>query len=148
MGENRQGRVSCVRKVHFCAGHRVMNHESKCATAHGHNYYVHLYAEAPHLDALGRVIDFSVLKGKIGGWIEEHWDHTFLVCKDDLSLIDALKHLPRKKEPFICPFNPTAEEMALYLLNVICPQQLQGTSVVITKVVVYETDNCYAIAEL
>ncbi|MBT5095864.1 MAG: 6-pyruvoyl tetrahydrobiopterin synthase, partial [Halobacteriovoraceae bacterium] len=25
---------TCVRKIHFCYGHRVKNHESKCATLH------------------------------------------------------------------------------------------------------------------
>ena len=141
-------KIKCTRKIHFCAGHRVMNHENKCATAHGHNYYVHLVAEAPQLDSIGRVIDFSVLKEKVGGWIDEHWDHTFLVCDKDHLLIEALRSLPRKKEPFICPFNPTAEEMAKYLLHIICPGLLKDTHVVITKVVVYETDNCYAEASL
>ena len=55
-------RITCTRKIHFCAGHRVMHHENKCATAHGHNYYVELIAEAPSLDESGRVVDFSVLK--------------------------------------------------------------------------------------
>lgn len=141
-------KVKCTRKLHFCAGHRVMNHENKCGTAHGHNYYVHLVAEAPNLDALGRVVDFSVLKEKIGGWVDEHWDHTFLVCEHDVELIQALRKLPRKKEPFICPFNPTAEEMAIYLLRVVCPKLLSGSDVVITKVIVHETDNCYAEASL
>lgn len=140
--------IKCTRKIHFCAGHRVMNHESKCATAHGHNYYVHLVAEAPRLDCLGRVVDFSVLKEKIGGWIDENWDHTFLVYEKDKELIAALLTLPRKKDPFICPFNPTAEEIASYLLKEICPKLLDGTHVVITKVIVYETDNCYAEASL
>lgn len=141
-------KITCTRKIHFCAGHRVMNHESKCATVHGHNYYVHLVAQAEQLDNLGRVIDFSVLKEKIGGWIDQHWDHTFLVCDKDKDLIKALLSLPRKKDPFICPFNPTAEEMALYLLKEICPKLLEETNVVITKVIVYETDNCYAEATL
>lgn len=137
-------KIKCVRKLHFCAGHRVMGHESKCATAHGHNYYVHIFAESDELDSLGRVIDFSVLKHKIGGWIDEFWDHTFLVYQEDTEVIHALKLMPRKKEPFICSFNPTAENMAQYLLNDVCPQQLSGTGVYVSKVIVYETDNCYA----
>lgn len=125
-----------------------MGHENKCATVHGHNYYVHLVAEAPQLDSIGRVIDFSVLKEKVGGWIDEHWDHTFLVCDQDKEVINALRTLPRKKEPYICPFNPTAEEMASYLLHEICPKLLKDTNVLITKVVIHETDNCYAEATL
>lgn len=137
-------KIKCVRRIHFCAGHRIMDHEGKCATVHGHNYYVELFAEADHLDSIGRVIDFSVLKEKVGGWIDHNWDHTFLVCHRDEKVIEMLKTIPRKKEPFICAFNPTAEQIAEYLLLEVCPMTLQNTGVVITKVVVYETDNCYA----
>lgn len=137
-----------MRKLHFCAGHRVMSHENKCATPHGHNYYVDLVAEAPNLDAIGRVIDFSVLKEKIGMWIDQHWDHTFLVYEKDEELIRALKIVSGVKAPFICPFNPTAEGLAIYLLEEICPKLLMGTDVTITKVVVHETDNCSAEAVL
>jgi 6-pyruvoyltetrahydropterin/6-carboxytetrahydropterin synthase len=49
--------LTCTRRVHFSAGHRVMNHESKCATVHGHNYYVSIQAEASVLDDIGRVVD-------------------------------------------------------------------------------------------
>lgn len=140
--------IRCVRKLHFCAGHRVMEHESKCATPHGHNYYAHIYAEAEQLDSLGRVIDFAVLKEKIGSWIDLHWDHNFLVFEKDAELIQALMSVSRKKDPFICPFNPTAENMALYLLKTVCPEQLCDTQVKVTKVVLYETENCYAEAEL
>ena len=135
--------IRCVRKLHFCAGHRVMNHEGKCAAPHGHNYYAHIYAEANQLDSLGRVIDFSVLKQKIGGWVETYWDHNFLVFEKDAELIKALNTVQSPKSAFICPFNPTAENMAEYLLKVICPEQLHGTDVKVTKIVLYETENCY-----
>ncbi len=138
--------ISCTRKIHFCAGHRVMGHESKCATPHGHNYYAHFFAEAEKLDELGRVIDFSSIKEKLGGWIDRYWDHTFLVCDRDIETINAMKNVPGNKELFICPFNPTAENMAAYLLDVIAPKQLEGTGVYISKVILYETDNCYATA--
>lgn len=143
-----QTKSTCVRKIHFCAGHRVFGHESKCATPHGHNYYAYITAEASELDAIGRVIDFSILKEKIGGWIEENWDHTFLVYSEDKTLISALESVSAHKPPFICPFNPTAENMAIYLLNVIAPQLLTGTNVLITKVIIQETDNCFAEATL
>lgn len=144
IGWEKMSRFQCIRKIHFCAGHRVFGHEGKCATAHGHNYYAHIVAEALDLDVLGRVIDFSVLKDKIGGWIEKYWDHTFLVFEEDIEVIRALQSMPRNKEPFICPFNPTAERMADYLLHEVCPKQLKGSGVLVTKVILYETENCYA----
>lgn len=143
-----ESKIRCVRKLHFCAGHRVMNHEGKCSTPHGHNYYAHIYAEADQLDQLGRIIDFSVLKEKIGTWIETYWDHNFLVFEQDAELIQALNSVSGKKLPFVCPFNPTAENMAHYLLHTICPQLLQETDVQVSKVVLYETENCYVEAKL
>lgn len=141
-------KISCTRKLHFCAGHRVMYHEGKCATLHGHNYTVEIVAEAEQLDPLGRVIDFGVLKEKIGAWIDAQWDHTCLISEQDTEVLAALRTLPRRKEPFVCPFNPTAEEIAGYLLHQVCPQLLEGTGVTIREVVVHETNNCSARAFL
>lgn len=139
--------IRCVRKLHFCAGHRVLGHEGKCGNIHGHNYYVHLAAEGA-LDPLGRVIDFSLLKKRIGGWIETHWDHNFLVYEKDAEVIGMLKHISDHKEPFICPFNPTVENIASYLLFEAAPRLLEGTGVTLTKVTLFETENCYAEAFL
>lgn len=140
--------ITITRKLEFDAGHRVYNHESKCATLHGHRYVVEVVATAPELDSIGRVIDFSVLKEKIGSWIDEKWDHTTLVYKDDSETHDALLKCPRYKEPFVCEFNPTAENMARYLLNEICPKLLAGTSVTVVKIKLWETPNCFAEATL
>jgi 6-pyruvoyltetrahydropterin/6-carboxytetrahydropterin synthase len=136
--------VSCTRRLHFCAGHRVMNHEGKCASPHGHNYVIFITAEAAELDSLGRIIDFSVLKERVGTWIDENWDHTFLVYEKDKEMIVAMSHAPKAKDPFICPFNPTAENIAKYLLNVVGPNVLGDTGVTVTKVLVHETENCFA----
>lgn len=140
--------ITITRRLEFDAGHRVMNHESKCATLHGHRYVIEIAATAPSLDGIGRVIDFSILKEKIGSWLDEHWDHTTLVHIDDTITLAALKQMPRFKEPYVCEFNPTAENMASFLLHKICPMLLNGTSVTVTKVTVYETPNCRAEAKL
>lgn len=136
--------ITCSRKIHFCAGHRVMNHESKCANLHGHNYIAWIYAEAPELDAIGRVIDFSVLKERVGGWIDENWDHTTLIFERDQKLIEVLQQFEQPKPIFLCNFNPTAENMANYLMREVCPALLAETGVKVTRVVLYETENCFA----
>lgn len=143
--------ITCTRVLEFDAGHRVMNHESKCATLHGHRYRVEVTAHGAlggTLDGIGRVIDFSVLKAKVGGWIDSMWDHTTLVFKDDLRTLEALQQLPRFKEPWVSPFNPTAENMADYLLRTICPDVLAGTGVQVVHIKVWETPNCWAEASL
>lgn len=138
---------TCSRILEFDAGHRVHNHESKCATLHGHRYRCEFTAQGT-LDSIGRVIDFSVLKERIGSWLDEHWDHNVIVFEHDVETIVALSSIPRKKEPWVAPFNPTAENMAQYLLDEVCPKVLSGTGVSVTKVVVWETPNCFAEASL
>jgi len=139
---------TCTRILEFDAGHRVHNHETKCATLHGHRYKVEVTAQAVNLDSLGRVIDFSVLKDKIGGWIDKHWDHTTILFADDKVTIEALSMCPRAKETWIAQWNPTAENMAYFLLHAVCPRELAGTGVQATKIRVWETPNCFAEATL
>ncbi|MCB1134829.1 MAG: 6-carboxytetrahydropterin synthase [Chlamydiia bacterium] len=145
---SRKETISCTRRLHFCAGHRVMGHENKCATPHGHNYFVYLTAQAEALDSIGRVIDFSVLKDTVGGWIDTHWDHTFLVYEKDVEVLRLLQQMPGSKQPFVCPFNPTAENIASYLLKRVCPDLLAGSGVTVTRVRIDETENCFAEARL
>lgn len=139
--------ITCTRRLTFCAGHRVYGHESKCAQPHGHNYVVHVTAEAEKLDRVGRVIDFSVLKERVGGWIETNWDHGFLLCEADVSLRAALAGNGGFKL-FVLKENPTAENLADFLLRVVCPDVLRDTNVVVVRVRVEETENCYAEAKL
>ncbi len=142
---------TCVRLLKCDAGHRVLGHEGKCAHPHGHEYRFEIEAAADGLDSIGRVIDFSVIKAKVGKWIDENWDHNFLVCMEDYRLKNALEFVAESegsKKPFVMPQNPTAENMAEYLLKIVCPRELANTGVTITRVRVWETQNCYAEAKL
>lgn len=140
--------ITITRRLEFDAGHRIMHHESKCATLHGHRYVVEIEATADVLDPLGRIIDFSVLKKNIGGWIDEHWDHTTLLCREDEKTIELISECPGFKKPFICDFNPTAENVAEYLLKEVCPLMMYSTGITITKIALWETPNCRAEATL
>lgn len=136
--------ITCQRRIQFCAGHRVMGHENKCANIHGHNYTAWIYATAPDLDKLGRVIDFSVIKKEVGEWIETNWDHTFLVYALDQSVIDALVMVNGKtKVPFIMNENPTAENMARYLCGK-ANDLLRPYGIDVIRVDIEETPNCHA----
>lgn len=127
-------------------GHRVAGHENKCAHLHGHNYRIHFICEADSLDGVGRVIDFSSIKDKLCSWVEQTWDHRFLVWEQD-PMMPTLHHLD-PEGVFAVPFNPTAENMAQYLVDTIGPLALRGTGVKLVEVTVEETRKCSATYKL
>lgn len=132
-------KMQAHRYYDFCYGHRVFGHESKCAHLHGHNGRVTFYCEASALDSVGRVIDFSEIK-RMDNWLEANWDHKTLIWQDD----PWLKPL-QKLDPdgvLSIPFNPTSENICLYLLNEIGPFVLKNTGVTLTKVEFMETRKC------
>lgn len=135
---------TAVRYHDFSYGHRVFGHEGACRRVHGHNGRVYFFCSADELDAIGRVIDFSEIKTRMCAWIEENWDHKFLVWENDpianqLLLID--------NTVVKVPFNPTAENLGRYLLTIIGPQQFENTGVVLDKVQFEETRKCSVIIE-
>lgn len=139
-------KIKAVRYHDISTGHRVYGHESKCAHMHGHNYRITFHCEAEDLDHVGRVMDFSVIKSKLCYWLEDNWDHKFLVWSRD-PWADALQGMDPKGLVRVS-FNPTAENMAAFLLNIVSPVQLEGTGVIVTRVDVEETRKCSATCEL
>lgn len=137
--------MRCTRRLEFDAGHRVLGHESKCASWHGHRYVVEITAEAAP-DSIGRVIDFGVIKALVGTWIDRHWDHAMLLFEEDEELLALSRKLGPEHRTFVLPLNPTAENLAAYLRDVVCPQVFKSAprGLRIVKVVVRETPNCWA----
>ena len=134
-----------VTRTHEIAcGHRVFGHESKCAHLHGHNYTFELTC-AGGLDGLGRVIDFGVIKERLCAWLESTWDHRMLLWEKD-PLAPVLAYLDPKT--VLVPFNPTAENMAQFLVETVGPEALRGTGVVLLGVTVWETAKCCATFEV
>jgi 6-pyruvoyltetrahydropterin/6-carboxytetrahydropterin synthase len=132
--------VTATRRIQFAMGHRVHGHEGKCRHLHGHNFVAFVTAAAVNLDAVGRVIDFGVLKERIGGWIEREWDHGFVVWADDHEVRRALAEVEGQKT-YVLASNPTAENLAEHLLRVVGPAVLDGSGVRLVKVTLYETEN-------
>ena len=129
-------------------GHRVVGHENKCRHLHGHNYRIHFVCEANELDTVGRVIDFGVIKAKLCMWVEDNWDHKFLAWDNDPVMKEACFHMHADEffgpSVVFVPFNPTAENMAQHLVEVIGPQQLADTGVTLVSVRIEETAKCSA----
>jgi len=139
--------LTIMRRIKFCAGHRLYKHGGKCENFHGHNYVAEFFVTGDEVDEVGRVLDFSELKRRTKGWIDANWDHAFLVFEKDENAIQALE-MVEPSRVFKMPYNPTAENMALYLLEIMCPMVLEGTGARATSVRIWETDDSYAEASI
>lgn len=134
--------ITAERYHDISCGHRVVGHEGKCKYLHGHNYRIHFIVQAEELDQIGRVVDFSVIKEKLCMWLEDNFDHKFLIWNED-PLLSALNEVSSESLVLV-PFNPTAENIAKYLVEHIGPQQLEEYGCRLIKCKVEETQKCSA----
>ncbi len=135
--------LSIMRRFTFCAGHRLVGHEGKCQNLHGHNYTLEVYVTGREQDEVGRILDFKALKNRVNDWLDENWDHAFVLWKKDQNGLDAI----RSSEPhriYELDTNPTAENMAIHFLNDVCPTILAGTGATAYKVRLWETEETCA----
>lgn len=135
--------VTCTRRLEWDAMHRIPRHESKCRAYHGHRYAAEITATAPGLDELGRVVDFGVVKERVGGWIDDNWDHTAILMRDDPDpsihvIAEANKRFGR--EVYWMDLPPTAETIVEELARV-AQRLLADTGVTVVKVRLWETPN-------
>lgn len=136
------GTVTCTRRLEWDAMHRIPRHESKCAAFHGHRYAAELTCLAP-LDDRGRVIDFGVVKERVGGWIDENWDHTAILQRDDpdpaIQLL-AASNAAHGRPVYWMDVPPTAEQLAAELAR-IAQGLLADTGVKLVRLRIWETPN-------
>lgn len=87
--------IYCVSKRMEIAGaHKLtLSYSSKCQNLHGHNWLVTVYCAAEQLNKDGMVCDFKHIKDKIHGYL----DHGYL--------------------NELLPFNPTAENIAKWIVR-------------------------------
>jgi 6-pyruvoyltetrahydropterin/6-carboxytetrahydropterin synthase len=125
-----------TKEIHFCYGHRLLNYAGKCRHLHGHNGKAVVTLEAPSLDDLGMVVDFSAIKRIVGKWIDEALDHRLLLHRLD----PIIPELERQGEPFVTlDANPTAENIARLIY-----EQSSARGLPVTEVTLWETENSFA----
>jgi 6-pyruvoyltetrahydropterin/6-carboxytetrahydropterin synthase len=111
----------------FSSGHALRGYRGKCENVHGHNYRVRVTVEGPQLDAIGLLVDFTLLK-QVMREIIGRLDHQFI---NDL-------------EPFRVD-NPSAENLAKYFYD----EMQRGLKDLppgarITDAIIWETDTSQA----
>lgn len=159
------------REIGIDAGHRVMDHRSKCHNLHGHRYRIEAWCRGPLFGAgeqTGMVLDFGFLKDEMMHAIDAPFDHAFILCVDDplcrtmFGLDDAeparaVDEAVARDGVFqgagrdgmqICVLAvvPTAENLAKLWFDLLAPRVALRTSEQATLVClkVWETPNCWA----
>lgn len=84
------------KKIEISAAHRLdLSYESKCSRLHGHNWIITVECRAKELNEDGMVVDFTAVKQ---------------------LLLDKLDH---KLLNDVLPFNPTAENIARWIVETV-----------------------------
>lgn len=100
--------------------HRLINSYSVgCQSIHGHSYVFELILRSNDLDETGMLIDFGKVKDTKFREIIDAWDHSMIISAFD-PMLPELRPLLEKFDcrHHVVDFNPTAEEMAIYLFRV------------------------------
>jgi 6-pyruvoyltetrahydropterin/6-carboxytetrahydropterin synthase len=124
--------VYCVTKrIDFCYGHRLLNHQGVCRHLHGHNAMVEIDVTAEALDDRDMVVDFADLKTALKSWIDRELDHKMILRRDD-PLVEVLR---AHGEPvYTMDANPTAERLARLIF-----ETASGLGFNVTAVRLWET---------
>lgn len=87
------------------------------------------------------VIDFGDIKKIFCQWIDDHFDHRFLIWDQD----PLYYHMEKLEGVVRVNFNPTVENMADYVLNVVGPKLIIKSKIKadLISVRISESENNY-----
>ena len=123
----------------FDSAHRLVGYKGLCNNLHGHIWTVIIDIEGTEkdLDEVGILWDFTNVKK-----IKTIFDHKTILknCDENLSLIKCLKETCGPDSVFIMHDNPTAEHLAMVILQTL---ELENDKLKY-KVKVYETPKSFA----
>ena len=127
---------SVTKRIDFCYGHRLLDHDGVCKHLHGHNAVAEVEVRTDALDSRDMVVDFGDIKRLVKGWIDSELDHKMILRHDD-PLVAPLRALGEPVHTL--DSNPTAERMARLVFDVARDKGLP-----VVRVTVWETPTSWA----
>ena len=112
-------------KLGFSSAHRLRGYKGKCEALHGHNWKVEVIVKKESLDKIGMAVDFRELKSKLNG------------------ILAPLDHQYLNKLPYFKRVNPTSENIAEYIFNLLSCR-IKKSKLILSKVTVWESENSAA----
>lgn len=129
-------RVGLGRGFRFEAGHVLPGYDGKCAEPHGHSYHgrVHVSVPRARADACGIVLDFDVLKAAIYDCIVSRYDHHGTLEETAETLVLSIA----------TDLTNWFTSFAGKMLPVLGKDRYIPPDVEVERVILYETENCFA----
>jgi 6-pyruvoyltetrahydropterin/6-carboxytetrahydropterin synthase len=120
------GQFEVMIERNFSSAHQLRGYKGKCENLHGHNYKIEIYARGSELDNIGLLVDFGDLK-TAADEVVQYLDHRNI----------------NELEPFDEEVNPSAENLARYILERVSAQ-VGDDRVQVYKVRCFETPTSVA----
>jgi 6-pyruvoyltetrahydropterin/6-carboxytetrahydropterin synthase len=139
-------KIRITKEFTFEMAHALWNYDGACKNIHGHSYKLFVtISGSPMKDKdnpkFGMVMDFKDLKSIVNKHIAKVLDHSLVVYKkaDGVGL-ESVKNMYEKV--FVFDFQPTCENLVIYIANTIIPELPRGLTLHSLKL--YETATSYA----
>ncbi len=133
--------ISCTVKIEFSAAKRLMNYDGKCNNIHGYTHIIEATFINQASQTSSMVMDFYEIKNILGNWIDKKLDHNLILNKSDKILGDVIENLTGQTI-FYLDYDPTAENIASYIKNEICPA-IFPKNIICTRIKLYDNPSNY-----
>lgn len=139
-------KIRITKEFTFEMAHALWNYDGACKNIHGHSYKLFVTISGSPIKEkdntkFGMVMDFKDLKSIVNKHVAKILDHSLVVYKDAEG--DALESVKKMYEKvFVFDFQPTCENLVIYIANKIIPELPRGLTLHSLKL--YETATSYA----
>lgn len=136
--------IRITKNFHFEMAHAIYGYNGACKNIHGHSYQLQVTVSdgKQHIvpiEGTGIMIDFKVIKKIVQQAVIEKMDHHLCLSTHFLKAHPAF---PKQDNLLIWDFEPTAENMLIYIAQTI--KSLLPAEIQLIHLKLYETPDSFA----